>query len=78
MVREICRTCSRLQLVPLPSYAPELNPDEGVWNFAKGSLANGRPDQLDELDEHLSDALQRLAGSQVRLRACLYRSGLSF
>ena len=25
----------RLQLAQLPSYAPDLNPDEGVWNYLK-------------------------------------------
>ncbi len=26
----------RLKLVPLPGYAPERNPDEGVWHWRKG------------------------------------------
>jgi len=32
-----------------PSYAPELNPDQWVWGHLKGQLANGRPDNVDEL-----------------------------
>src|ERR1051326_3210006 len=29
------RAAKRLQLEQLPGYAPELNPDEGVWNLLK-------------------------------------------
>jgi hypothetical protein len=44
----LCRT-SRLHLESFPPYAPELNPDEGVWNHLKKTLANGRPDTQTEL-----------------------------
>lgn len=30
---------SRLHIEHFPSYAPELNPDEGVWSLAKRELA---------------------------------------
>ena len=36
--------CPRLRVERLPAYAPDLNPDEGVWTLAKRGLANGRPD----------------------------------
>ena len=39
----------RLHLEYFPSYAPELNPDEGVWSLAKRDLANGCPLDADEL-----------------------------
>ena len=26
---------ARLHLEPLPAYAPDLNPDEGIWNYLK-------------------------------------------
>lgn len=45
-IREVCARFPRLHLVYLPPYAPELNPDEGVWALAKQPLANGRPDEL--------------------------------
>ena len=32
-VRDMCRSFARLHLVALPPYAPELNPDEGVWSL---------------------------------------------
>ena len=45
-----------------PAYAPELNPDERVWNHCKAALANGRPGTLDELMttlEHVSRKARR-------------------
>ena len=53
-----------------------LNPDEGVWSLAKASLANGRPDDVEELDTHLEETLQQLRRSPSKLRSCVHRSGL--
>jgi hypothetical protein len=44
-------------------YAPELNPDEGVWNHLKSTLANGRPDSKEELMDVLSAEICGLAAS---------------
>lgn len=75
-VQEILARTRRLHLVPFPSYAPELNPDEGVWNQLKERLANGRPDSKAELMEVLSDEICRLAASQQLLRGCIQQSDL--
>jgi len=53
-VQELLARTSRLHLEPFPPYAPELNPDEGVWNHLKSTLANGRPDTQAELMDVLS------------------------
>ena len=66
----------RLHLYRFPGYAPELNPDEGVWQQTKRSLANGRPDSQRELARHLRSQLHRLRNSQSLLRACLRASDL--
>lgn len=73
---QLCRTFPRLHVEPLPSYAPQLNPDEGVWGLAKGTLANGRPDDLAALAAHLEDTLTALAHSPARLRGCITHSEL--
>ncbi len=53
----------RLYVALLPAYAPELNPDEGVWRHLKGVfLANFCPD-------HVSDLKAELRTTTVRLRA---------
>ncbi|MFB9677403.1 transposase [Streptosporangium vulgare] len=50
-----------LMVYQLPSYAPELNPTEGVWANLKGMLGNLAPHSVDELAaairSHLKDAV---------------------
>ena len=75
-VRELLARTSRLHLVPFPPYAPELNPDEGVWNHLKSTLANGRPDTQADLMDVLAKEICRLAASQHLLRACIQQSDL--
>ncbi len=59
----------RLHVESFPAYAPELNPDERVWGHCKTLLANGRPDNLDEL----MATLQRVT-RKARRRPALLRS----
>lgn len=73
---DLCRRIPRLHLEPFPSYAPEINPDEGVWSYLKGALSNGRPDTLGELMDDLTRELHRLAHSQRLLRGCIEQSDL--
>ncbi|MBI4561558.1 MAG: IS630 family transposase [Candidatus Rokubacteria bacterium] len=66
----------RLHLEFFPAYAPKLNPDEGVWTLAKGTLANGRPDCIATLKTHLVRSLKSVRHSQRRLRGCITQSDL--
>jgi len=51
----------RIYLAQLPSYAPDLNPDEGVWNYLKRvELRNVCCHHLAELREQLRKAIARL------------------
>ena len=75
-VQDLLARTSRLHLVPFPPYAPELNPDEGVWNQLKSRLANGRPDTQAELMDVLAEEICRLAASQPLLRGCIEGSDL--
>jgi transposase len=75
-VQELLTRTSRLHLEAFPPHAPELNPDEGVWNHLKRTLANGRPDSQDELMDVLADEICRLAASQSLLRGCIEQSEL--
>jgi transposase len=75
-VRDLCRRFPRLHLEAFPPYAPELNPDEGVWQHLKRSLSNGRPDNLDELIDALICGLERLKGSPSLLKAFVRHSTL--
>ena len=52
---------ARLRLEQFPGYAPELNPDEGVWNLLKrAELKNCCCRDLDELRWELGLAIRRL------------------
>ena len=73
-IRKLCGKYKRLEA--LPPYAPELNPDEGVWSQAKKSMANARPDTFYELWSHLLDTLDKLVVSPSCLRACIHNSDL--
>ncbi len=75
-VQELLADTSRLHLVAFPAYAPELNPDEGIWNHLKRRLANGRPDTQAELMDVLGEEISRLAASQHLLRGCIEQSEL--
>jgi len=52
---------ARLYLAQLPSYAPELNPDEATWHYLKNvELKNVCCHSLDELRDELRKAIARL------------------
>jgi transposase len=51
----------RLHLEQLPGYAPDLNPDEGVWNYLKNvEMKNLCCQGLDHLKTELRKAKERL------------------
>jgi transposase len=66
----------RIWLEALPPYAPELNPDEGVWNQMRTAMANGRPDNPEDLAQTVQIVLNELGGSQAKLRWCFHQSEL--
>ncbi len=66
----------RLKLVPLPGYAADLNPDEGVWRWLKRvALGKVYCDTLQDLRYELRLALARLRHRKDVLHACIRRPG---
>jgi transposase len=66
----------RLQLERLPGYAPDLNPDEGVWNLLKRKeLGNRCCPTLDDLRWELEGAIRRLQRKRHLLRGCVAQCG---
>lgn len=62
----------RLHLERLPAYAPDLNPDEGVWNLLKrAELANQCFPDLVTLQTAVEAAMQRLHATPHRLLGCI-------
>jgi len=76
LVKELCHRIRRIHLVRLPAYAPEFNPDEGVWKLAKQRLTNGCPNDLSELAHSLRRTLEAIGRSRRNLRGCITHSAL--
>jgi transposase len=67
---------ARLQLEQLPGYAPELNPDEGIWHYLKQvELRNVCCADLAELRGELELAVKRLRHKRHVLRGCITECG---
>jgi transposase len=75
-IQALCHRVPRVHLEFLPPYAPELNPDEGVWTLTKATLANGRPDGLPALARDLFTTLRRVRRTPAALRGCIVGSDL--
>jgi transposase len=66
----------RLHLEQLPGYAPELNPDEGIWNYLKRvELGNQCCHDLTELAVALRRAKERLRHKRAVIQACVRQAG---
>ncbi len=67
----------RIHLEQFPSYAPELNPDEGVWNHLKRvELKNVNCQDLDQLHIELRRAKERLRHKTEVIKAFSRMTGL--
>jgi transposase len=63
----------------LPSYAPDLNPDELVWSWSKyGRLANLAADNTDQLADHVIDELVYLQQHPDLLASFVDKTELTF
>jgi transposase len=68
---------SRLHLEQLPGYAPELNPDEGIWKHLKCvELKNVCCRSLCELRSELRKAKERLRHKRHVILGCIRQPGL--
>jgi transposase len=76
LVRALCHRVHRLHLVRLPAYAPEFNPDEGIWKLAKATLANGCPSDIFDLERSLTLTLLSIRRNHRNLRGCITHSAL--
>lgn len=68
----------RLHLEQLPGYAPDLNPDEGIWNDLKRvELGNVCCSDLAQLNRELIRAKERLRHKQEIIKSCSRQCGYS-
>jgi transposase len=67
---------ARVQLEQLPGYAPELNPDEGIWKHLKCvELKNVCCGSLSELRVELRRAKERLRHKREVILGCIRQPG---
>lgn len=61
--KDVCVPDS-IKLMPIPPYSPELNPTEHLWEYIRENhFGNKVFDSLDEVETHLTEALNTLAGN---------------
>ncbi len=62
----------RIHLERLPGYAPDLNPDEGIWRYLKRvELRNVCCRDLDHLHKELRNAVLRLVRKRHIIHSCI-------
>jgi transposase len=67
---------ARIRLEQLPGYAPELNPDEGIWTYLKHvELRNVCCGDLRHLRRQLRLATARLRHKRHVIRGCAKQAG---
>jgi DDE superfamily endonuclease len=67
-----------LRVFQLPSYAPDLNPLEGIWSVLKGGmLANQAAASYDRLLQVIRHSLQKIQRQPGLLEGCLAGTGLT-
>jgi transposase len=79
IVKEYLRNgaARRIHLEQLPSYAPELNPAEGIWNYLKRvELKNLCCQSISHLNYELTKAKERLQHKTSIILGCVKQPGL--
>ncbi|MFC1407657.1 MULTISPECIES: transposase [Streptacidiphilus] len=65
-----------LEVFQFPSYAPDLNPQEGIWSLVKRGLANFAAANLDHLVRVMKRKLKKIQYRPHLIDACLAETGL--
>jgi transposase len=72
-----CGAAARIHLEQFPAYAPELNPDEGIWNYLKRvELKNLACQNISELRTEIRKAKERMRHKVDAIAACIEHAGL--
>ncbi len=75
-INAVCDAYPRLHLERFPSYAPELNPAEQIWNDFKGHTANSILRNKQDIRLHLHASARRVRHSGDKLRSFVLSSEL--
>lgn len=72
-----CGAAIRIHLEPLPAYAPDLNPDEGIWQYLKRvELKNVSCQKTSHLRYELRKAKERMRHKTRVILGCFKGAGL--
>ncbi|MFF4567846.1 transposase [Streptomyces sp. NPDC001435] len=66
-----------LRVVQLPTYAPDLNPTEGVWSLVKRDLGNLAAADLSQITRAVKHRLKQIQYRPEVVDGCLAGTGLS-
>ncbi|MEU4040198.1 transposase [Streptomyces collinus] len=66
-----------LTVFQLPTYAPDLNPTEGIWSLVKRDLGNLAAADLGEITRAVKHRLKKIQYCGDLVEGCLVGSGLS-
>ncbi|MEV8480308.1 transposase [Streptomyces sp. NPDC051173] len=66
-----------LTVFQLPSYAPELNPQEGIWSLVKRGLADFAAANLDHLVQVTKRKLKKIQYRPELIDGCFTETGLT-
>jgi transposase len=65
-----------LTVYQLPTYAPDLNPQEGIWSLVKRGIGNLAAANLDHLTKTVKRKLKKIQYRAHLIDACLAETGL--
>ena len=69
----------QLELHFLPPYAPDLNPDEFVWNYMKNNGVSKKPlKQNESLRKRVEQDLADLHGNQALVASCFSAASVAY
>ncbi|MBL0352084.1 MAG: transposase [Dechloromonas sp.] len=67
------RTPENIHLLPLPPYAPELNPVEHLWDELREKFFHNLAfDSIDALEDQLESSLKTLESEHQRVRSIVH------
>ncbi|MET8101329.1 transposase [Streptomyces sp. NPDC005236] len=65
-----------LTVFQFPSYAPDLNPQEGIWSLVKRTIGNLAAANLDQLARTVKRSLKQIQYRPHLVDGCLAGTGL--
>jgi len=71
-------TNGALQIFYLPSYSPELNPDELVWNCVKRDISRSASKTRAEMKRHTTETLRQLQRTPAKVKRLFHEEHVKY